>query len=188
MAAAGALAAALLVMSARLTRGRERFAAFEATAAEVEEAAERLRVELLELADRDSQAYQEFVAARRAARRDSGGGEPNAHGRDAQRMAAAAREAVGVPLLTARAAAAVGRLASRLADASNPKVISDVGCAALLAAAAMRGAAFNVRTNLPSLADDDALRLDATRELDALLSATDRDERSTTELVEARLK
>lgn len=178
----GALAAALLVMVARLTRGRERYAAFEETAAEVEAAADRLRVELLELADLDAAAYGAFLAARRMPR-----ASPTELAERQLAVEQTSREAVHVPLRTARAAAEACVLAVRLAGASNPNAASDVGAAAHLAAAAARAAILNVRINLPTLADDDPLRDKAGAEVDRLIAATERDERAAAELVETAL-
>ena len=169
-------------MVARLTRGREKYADFEATAVEVEAAADTARSELLELADLDARAYLAFVAARRMPR----GSEPD---RAARREAVerAAAEAVGVPLRIARVASSVTSLAARLAGSSNPNAASDVGAATHLAAAAARGAALNVRINIPALRDDDPLRDTAASELDALLSLVERDERAALERVDTTL-
>ena len=169
-------------MVARLTRGRERYTAFEATAADVEQAADALRRELLELADRDAAAYQAFIAARRLPRTTD---VEAATRRVAVERAAEA--AAGVPLETARAAARVAALAARLAGASNPNAASDIGAAAQVAAAAARGAILNVRTNLPALPAEHPLREEAAAELDRVLADVARDERAAAELVETAL-
>jgi formiminotetrahydrofolate cyclodeaminase len=165
-------------MVARLTRGREKYADFEATAIEVEAAAEAARGELLELADLDARAYLALVAARRMARAS----ETDREARRESVERAAAR-AVGAPLRIARLASTVTALAARLAGSSNPNAASDVGAATHLAAAAARGAALNVRINVPALRDDDPLRDIAASELDALLSDVERDERAALEQV-----
>ena len=59
---------------------------------------------------------------------------------------------------------------ARLAPIGNPNAVSDVGVAALLAVASARGAALNVRINLPYLPDDDPLRADAERALEEATS------------------
>lgn len=169
-------------MVARLTRGRERYAAYERTAAEIELAADELRRELLELADRDAAAYGAYVAARRLPR----GTEDEARARRAA-VERAAEDAARVPLETARAAGRVVSLAARLAGASNPSAASDVGAAAQMGAAAGRGAILNVRINLPSLAADHPLRDEAASELDRLLAGIAREERAAAELVETAL-
>ncbi|MFN2484463.1 MAG: cyclodeaminase/cyclohydrolase family protein [Candidatus Limnocylindria bacterium] len=181
-AVAGAVAAALVQMVARLTIGREKYAAFERTALDIDAAAARARMQLLELADLDAAAYRAFVAARRKPRSTDAE-------REARRVATerTAQDAVRVPLRVTRAAAEVTSLAARLAASSNPNASSDVGAAAHLAAAAARAAALNVRINLPSLGDADPLRETATAELDGLLSAVQREERAALEQVEMAL-
>jgi formiminotetrahydrofolate cyclodeaminase len=64
-----------------------------------------------------------------------------------------------------RLAADVLDLAASIASIGNRNAVSDAGAAALLAAAAARGAALNVRINLPSLPDAHPLRTDAAARL-----------------------
>ena len=64
-----------------------------------------------------------------------------------------------------RLASEVLDLAARMAPIGNRNAVSDAGVAALFAAAAARGAAFNVAINLPSLPEGHALRAEATRRL-----------------------
>ena len=59
--------------------------------------------------------------------------------------------AARVPLETAQAAAAVGEIASAVAERGNTNAVSDACVAALLAEAACKGAAWNVRINVASL-------------------------------------
>jgi glutamate formiminotransferase/formiminotetrahydrofolate cyclodeaminase len=58
-----------------------------------------------------------------------------------------------VPLETLRPAREVAALAVRAALAGNKNAASDAGVAALLAEAAARGAAYNVRINVAGLPD-----------------------------------
>jgi formiminotetrahydrofolate cyclodeaminase len=58
-----------------------------------------------------------------------------------------------IPLETARACARVAELAAAVATKGNTNAVSDAGVAALLAHAACRGAAYNVRINVASLDD-----------------------------------
>ena len=69
-------------------------------------------------------------------------------------------------------------LAERLAPIGNRNAVSDVGVAALLAAAGLRGAAMNVRINLPYLPDDEPLRTQAADELERLMAGIDDRERA----------
>jgi glutamate formiminotransferase/formiminotetrahydrofolate cyclodeaminase len=61
-----------------------------------------------------------------------------------------------VPLQTLRAAREVASLAARCAAVGNRNAVSDAGVAALLAGAAARGAAYNVRINVAALPDKHA--------------------------------
>ncbi|MDQ6828200.1 MAG: cyclodeaminase/cyclohydrolase family protein, partial [Gemmatimonadota bacterium] len=58
-----------------------------------------------------------------------------------------------VPLETARACAEVVELAEACAARGNSNAVSDAGVAALLAEAACRGAAYNVRINIAAMSD-----------------------------------
>jgi formiminotetrahydrofolate cyclodeaminase len=79
--------------------------------------------------------------------------------RDAEAFAARdLREATRVPLQTAKHSYAVLKLAGALLKTCNPKVITDVGVAAKMAAAAVKGAMLNVEGNLVSIGDEDFKR------------------------------
>ncbi len=76
--------------------------------------------------------------------------------RDAQAFASRdLKEATQVPLQTAKHSYAVLKLAGALLKTCNPKVITDIGVAAKLAEAAIRGAILNVEVNLASIGDED---------------------------------
>jgi len=79
--------------------------------------------------------------------------------RDAQAFAARnLREATDVPLHTAKHSYAVLKLAGALLESCNPKVITDIGVAAKMAEAAVKGAMLNVEVNLASIGDEDYRR------------------------------
>jgi len=180
-AIAGAMGAALVQMVVELTAGRPAAADHEETLGEIRTAAAARQSGLLDLAERDAVAYDGVIRARRLPR-DS---QPEREARDAQ-LAAAIGEATRIPLATARAASEVLDLAERLAPIGNRNAISDVGVAALLAVAALRGAALNVQINLRSLTDRDA-RDEAGREVERLLAAVDDRERIVRAAVAERL-
>jgi len=174
---AGAMGAALIHMVVELTPADEHAEALT----QIGIAATTWQSELLNLAELDANAYDAVVRARRLPRET----EPERRARNAQ-VAAATREATRVPLQVARAAAAVVELAERLAPVGNRHAISDVGVAALLAATSLRGAALNVRINLPHL-DDDALRDEATATLEELLAGLPAREKAVADGVEERM-
>ena len=117
----------------------------------VRDAARRLRQLALGQIDEDAQVFRALMAAYRLPRNT-----------DQQRAArgpalqAATRRAAGVPLDVAATAAEVIELAAELPGRSNPNVLSDVGVAAALAAAAIEAAAINVDVNLAALTDAEA--------------------------------
>jgi len=144
-AVAGAVAAALAAMVGRLTVGRKKYAEVDAEFRELVEKAEALRLRLAQLGDEDAAAYDAVSAAY---------GIPKTE--EARRTAAiqaALLEATRVPLETLRAARAVAALAARAAEAGNRNAASDAGVGALLAEAAARGAAYNVRINVAGMPD-----------------------------------
>lgn len=164
-ALAGAMAAALVHMVVELTAGRPSAAGHEERLAEIRLAAAGLQSELVSLAHADAVAYASVVAARRLPKETD-------RDRDARRIQldAAVREATRTPLSIARRSEGVLALAEELASIGNRNAVSDVGVAGLLAGAAIRGAAMNVQINLPSLPEDEPLRDEARRELDALVA------------------
>jgi formiminotetrahydrofolate cyclodeaminase len=79
--------------------------------------------------------------------------------RDARAFAARdMREATQVPLQTAKHSYAVLKLAGALFETCNPRVITDIGVAAKMAEAAVKGAMLNVEVNLASIGDEDYKR------------------------------
>lgn len=182
-ALAGAMGSALVRMVVELTVGRPAAEGHAEELTAIGVAASGWQSELLNLAELDATAYDAVVRARRLPR-DS---ELHKRTRDTQ-VAAAVREATRAPLATARVATEVLALAERLAPIGNRNAVSDVGVAALLAVAAIRGAALNVEINLPSLAADEPLRRDAADEIGALTLGLDERERAVRDSVADRLR
>lgn len=151
-ALAGALGASLVAMVCELTVGRAAYADAEPIAREAGEAARELRDELMELAERDAAAYDAVVRARKLPRESEAQQAARSAAIDAASVIAAE-----VPLQVARVAVRVLDLAERIAPVGNRNAVSDAGVAALLAAAAIRGAVLNVRINLPYLPAGTAL-------------------------------
>jgi formiminotetrahydrofolate cyclodeaminase len=181
-ALAGAMGAALVRMVVALSSGRPGAGESEAELTEIAVAAANCQSELLNLAELDAAAYAAVVRSRRLPKET----DLERQARAVQ-VAAATREATRAPMHTARVAATVLDLAERLAPIGNRNAVSDVGVAALLAATAIRGAALNVRINLPYLDADEPLREEAAAEIDRLLAGLDERERAIRGAVEARL-
>ena len=165
-AVAGGLAAALAAMVGKLTVGRKKYAAVDAEFRQLVEQAETLRVRLMRLGDEDAAAFNAVSAAYAISKE-----------KEAERKAAIQTALIGaarVPLETLRAAREVAALAARAAEAGNKNAVSDAGVGALLAGAAARGAAYNVRINVTGMPDpaegaplaDEARKLIAETEAD----------------------
>jgi formiminotetrahydrofolate cyclodeaminase len=176
------MGAALVGMVVELTRGRPEAAEHAADLEDIGNEASRLRSELLRLTDLDADAYDAVVTARRLLKDTD-----EERALRAARIVEATREATLAPLSIGRAAHAVLALAERVVPIANRNAISDVGVAALLAVAAIEGAALNVRINLPYLPEDDPLRSDAGRVVGEITSGLAGRAESLRRLVEDRM-
>jgi glutamate formiminotransferase/formiminotetrahydrofolate cyclodeaminase len=144
----GALAAALAQMVAGLTVGRKKYAAVDAEMKQIALDAADVGNQLASLVEADAQAYTAVSNAYRLPK------EPDdAAVRRSEAITEALLGASRVPLDTARACARVAELAATVAVKGNTNAVSDAGVAALLAEAACRGAAYNVRINIAALED-----------------------------------
>jgi formiminotetrahydrofolate cyclodeaminase len=149
-ALAAALGASLVSMVARLSMGRPIYAAYEATLARADDAGKKLAAEFLALSDRDADAYAGYSAALKLPRDTDEQIETRLAA-----IRAAARLASDAPWDCVRACLRLAEIAEALAGRSNVNASSDVLVAALLAEAGARGAAENVRINLPSTGDEE---------------------------------
>lgn len=149
-AVAGALAASLAAMVAQLTIGREKYAAHQAEMQQVLAQAERLRGQMLALVDADTAAYRNVMEAYRL---------PKGDAEQMTARTAAVQEALlhaaDIPLAAAEACVQVLNLAAVAAQHGNKNAASDAAVAALLAHAALHGAARNVRINLEQIDDQE---------------------------------
>lgn len=167
----GALGAALGAMAARLSApGRE--AAMEPLI----ERADALRDALLALIDDDAEGFRPLAAAYAIPR--------DAPGR-AETLCAATLRALEAPMDMLRRAADTVELLEELLPNCKKLLLSDVGCAAALAAGALRAAAMNVWVNTRTLPQEHRKPLE--REAEALLGHTARADRIYA-AVEARLR
>jgi formiminotetrahydrofolate cyclodeaminase len=148
-ALAGAVGVSLLMMVAGLPKTNTGAPEETADLAEAASRLHRLRDALVELVDRDSDAYRQVLAAFRlpkvsdaekAARTEAIGG--------------ATRAAVDAPLDTMRLCQQALRGAIIVASNGSRKTTSDVGVAVELLSAALRGARLNVDINLAGLTDE----------------------------------
>ena len=145
-AAAGAMSASLLAMVCGITAKSKKH---EADRPELQ----RVRLELLALSDEltslareDALAYDGVVEAARSRT------QPN-ESEGTRRFGSALRHAAEVPLKTAAACAQVLELAPQVVALGKKSASSDILVAVLLAEAALKGAAANVRINTKDMAD-----------------------------------
>lgn len=180
-ALAGAMGAALVHMVVELSAGREEHKEHEAELRRIGLAAANWQSELLNLAVLDANAYDAVIQARRLPRRTD---QERRH-RQVQ-VDAAMQDATRVPLTVAEIASNVLDLAAEVAPTGNRNAVSDAGVAAQLASAALRGAALNVRINLPLLVDDE-LRNEAGERIGALLDGARAREDAVLAVVDERM-
>ena len=157
----GALAAALTHMVASLTVGRKKYAAVESEMQALIPRALSLAGRLSALAVADARAYGAVTDAYKMPKDPAEAAAARQHAIERALLGAAE-----VPLETARVCVDVAELAGIVAERGNTNAVSDAGVAALLAEAACRGAAYNVRINvaaLPNRAVGAALAAEAER-------------------------
>ena len=148
-ALAGAIGAALTAMVGNLTQGRKKYADYAAFAAQVEKRGNELKAQLLDVMDRDTDAFMlvsnafslpkttdEEKAARSAA------------------IQAGLKACTRTPMEMMELCAKAARLASDFAENGfNDSSASDLGVAFLSLSAAIRGAWLNVLINISSIKD-----------------------------------
>jgi glutamate formiminotransferase/formiminotetrahydrofolate cyclodeaminase len=145
---AASLAAALGEMVAGLTEGKKKFQVVEERVLEIHKDLTDARNELHRLVQEDADAYRGVMAAIRLPKETA---EEKAARKDA--LERATRAATDVPLRTARLACQVLELLGVLAEIGNQNARSDAAAGAQLAGAALKGAQYNVLSNLPGLGD-----------------------------------
>lgn len=144
----GATAAALTAMLGNLTAGKAGSEANDKMALEIIIDADKLRLELAQLADDDAAVFNKFMEAYKM---------PKATDTEkAMRTAAiqqAAVAAADVPMQIAEKSMEVLFLARRIIVIGNPNAISDGTVSAIVARAALRSALYNVKINLGLIKD-----------------------------------
>lgn len=105
--------------------------------------------ELLTLIDRDTDAFNDIVAAIGMPK----GTDADKAARDSA-MQAATRRAIEVPLRVMEVSVASMDVIHAMAEIGNPTSASDAGVGALCARSAVLGAYLNVRINVPALTDE----------------------------------
>ena len=140
----GACAAALLAMVGNYTTGKKKYAEVEEDIRRMLARAEELRLRLLALAEEDAKNFEPLAAAyalpKDAPERES-------------ILASACEKACEAPLAMMDCLGEVIDLLAEMREKGSRLLLSDVGCGALFANAALEAAAFNVLVNTKTLSD-----------------------------------
>ena len=144
----GAIAAALAEMVANLTVGREKYKDSQEVMEKVHHDASQLKDKFLTLMEKDTESFNVFMAARKLPKETEAEKEARA-----QAIELASQETTLVPLETLESCVQLAELALCATLNGNPNAISDGGVAGLLAIATAKGAAYNVRINIPGIKD-----------------------------------
>jgi formiminotetrahydrofolate cyclodeaminase len=168
-ALAGTVGVSLLLMVAGLPKTKTGAPEETADLAEASSRLHPLRDALLDLVDRDSDAYREVLAAFRLPK----GSEAEKATRT-EAIDRATRSATDAPLDVMRLCQQALRGAVIVASNGSRKTTSDVGVAVELLVAALRGARLNVEINLAGL-DDEAYTGRVRGEVEELASDADED-------------
>ena len=173
-------ATALTRMVAQLTLGKEKWQEGWIAAEKAEEIAQRTYLRAGELAQLDSDAFDEVMAAFRMPKTndDEIGIRRNCIRQATLKASEIPYETVvlGMELLSCQEA---------LALQGNGNAVSDVGVAALLTSAAVKGALFNVEINLQSLPDE--MGMDMRKELPAIRALSSELSRNIMQAVHERM-
>jgi len=148
VALVAALGAGLLSMVSNFTLGKENYRENQEEIEEILKRSEELRKKLTELVDEDVQVYAEVSHAYRL---------PSSTGKEKEMRSKtiedACKQALTVPLQVAGLSRQGLDLAKRLVEIGNVRLVSDVGVAAGLLEAALKGAELNVKINLKRIKD-----------------------------------
>lgn len=144
----GAMAAALSSMVANLTIGKKGLEANEEQVKRLLLEAEHMRGSFLELIEADAQVFDTFMSCYALPKSTE---EEKKARLDA--IHAAAKQAADVPMQVVRISVRLLKIAKEMAELGNPNLITDAGCSAVLARAALDCSEYNVLINVPLTKD-----------------------------------
>ncbi|HID24866.1 MAG TPA: methenyltetrahydrofolate cyclohydrolase [Thermoplasmata archaeon] len=148
-ALAGALAAALSSMVCNLTLGKEKYASVHDEIDEVLERCEHSRKRLIEIVDKDTEAFNKVMDALRLPKNTE---EEKKKRMD--KLQNAFKGAALVPLETARLCIEIIELSRIVVQKGNQSSITDAAVSAIMAEAGFKAAILNVEINLSSIKDN----------------------------------
>ena len=173
----GALGAALTAMVGRIAERKEKSAATTALIAE----ADNLRADFLRLVDDDSAAFARVSEAMKMAKATDEDKKVRK-----ERMQSALLAASRVPLEVAKTSRRLLELCERSVATAPNATVSDIGVGALMAEAALSGAALNVMINLASITDAAQVK-SLSEDLDLAIDGAEAQRKRITEFVESRI-
>jgi formiminotetrahydrofolate cyclodeaminase len=147
-ALSGAISAALTEMVANLTIGKKKYIAVEEEMKEIAASFSEYRSKLVQDIDRDSDAFNEVMAAFKLPKET----EEEAAVRN-ERIEAATKMAALVPLEVARDTYKMMDAIEVVVEKGNQNAVTDGAVAAMMARTAVLSALYNVEINLGSLQD-----------------------------------
>lgn len=147
-ARAGAMAAALVTMVARLTVNKKKYEDVHDRMVDIIDQANKLRSSLENAAVLDAQAFDAVLEAFRMPKET----KAELAARD-EMIEHTTNQAATVPLQVARQAVEVLELAIEVADKGNLNAITDAGSAGAMAMAALKASGLNVRINAQNTSD-----------------------------------
>ncbi|MBR5343076.1 MAG: cyclodeaminase/cyclohydrolase family protein [Oscillospiraceae bacterium] len=149
-ALSGALGAALTAMVACLTRSKKKYAEFAPFAAEVEEKEQALRAKLLDVMDRDTEAFLRVSAAFALPKET-----PEDKAARSAAIQLALKGCTETPMEMMQLCSEALQLTEDLLERGfNDSASSDLGAAALSLKAGIQGAWLNVLINIGSIRDE----------------------------------
>ncbi len=165
---AGAMAAALASMVARLTMGKKKYADVRQRVEMIANEADQLRAALTQAVELDAQAFEGVMAARKLSK------ETESEQRTrTEALERATHKAAEAPLEVCRSVVGVLELLAEVAEIGNVNAVSDAASGAAMARAAFQAAGLNVKVNAGGVADRIAAQqwLDNLHELDTQMRA-----------------
>jgi len=145
----GALGAALTVMVAKLTTGKEKFRDNEPLVQEILQASQELSREFLVLVDRDTEAFNKVMAVFAMPKTTD-----DEKRRRAAAMQVALQFATEVPFAIMEKAAAALAILGKGVNITNPSALSDLGVGVQCLLGAVNGGWLNVLINLGGIKDE----------------------------------
>ncbi len=174
---AGAMGAALAAMVARIAVKKSDDESLRDYIGEVD----NLRADFVRLVDDDSAAYARVAEAMKLPRATDDEKKIRT-----ERVQAALLAASRVPLEVAKTSRRLLDACERGLEKAPPAAVSDVGVGALMADAALRGAAMNVMINLSSLKDRAQVKA-LSEDLDRAIEGAEVQRKRITDFVESRI-